>query len=247
MDLSRLAGDVAKKLNRHAPTILTVVAAGGVAATAYLFHQAGAKTASWRHEQEAARDIPVSLDETIQEKWYEYLVPTSIAAATIVCLASANVLNVRRQATLMGAVALVQQTLNRYQEKIREQVGGDVEHLLREEVIRDVAREHFPEVDPNAKGNLFLDVFSGQQFYSDEQTIREAMDATNARCEEEGFASLNYFYDRCGGRTTQLGELMGWSDGFPLDIILTPVTFEDGTQGYGLDYVRMPSLGYFEV
>ena len=248
MNLSPLASDVAKNLNRHAPAILTGVSIVGMVATAYLFHQAGVKSTRRIVQEEAERVIPMSLDEKIQMNWYDYLIPTSIGVATVVCLISTNVLNARRQATLVGAYALAQQTFSRYRDKIAEQFGEGPEELLREDIVRDVARETKPEPSVlDQPGMIFLDVFSGQQFISDERTVRQAMDDTNAKCEEDGFATLNYFYDRIGARTTQLGELMGWSDGIPLEVILSPVVFEDGTQGFGLDYARMPFMGYHEV
>jgi hypothetical protein len=189
-----------------------------------------------------------SYRETAEMTWMEYLVPTSVGIATVVCLISTNVLNMKSQATLMGAYALGERTWAKYRSKVQEMVGFDNEKIIRTEVVKDVAAEtKVPSHIHGGGDTVYYDVFSGQMFRSDEATILKAQEHTNERAEEDGFATLNYFYDRIGARTTQLGELVGWSDGIPLDVVLTPVEFEDGVSGYGLDYVRYPFWGYHEV
>lgn len=246
MSLSPLASGVAKKLNHHMPTILTALSVAGVAATAYLFHRAG-KQSTHDLENEAP---DLRWDDKLLITWPNYLIPTSVGIATVVCMVSANVLNTQRQATLIGAYALAERTIAKYRGKVTEMLGVANEGVIREQVVKDVASETVVNPDVFARksdGQLYLDVFSGQQFFSDEESIHKAMDETNEKCEEDGFASLNYFYDRIGARTTQLGEILGWSDGLPLEVLLTPIVFEDGTAGFGLDYKRMPFMGYHEV
>lgn len=245
MSLSPLANGVAKNINRHMPTLLTALSVAGVVATAYLFQKAGKQST----KDLESEDPEMRWDEKFMVVWPNYLIPTSIGIATVVCMISANVLNTQRQATLIGAYALAERTIAKYRGKVAEMLGLDNERVIREQIVKDVAKETVvsPEVYGTGEGVVYLDVFSGQQFFSDDEAIRRAMDDTNAKCEEDGFASMNYFYDRIGARTTQLGELLGWSDGLPLEVVLTPVVFENGTEGFGLDYVRMPFMGYHEV
>ena len=245
---SHLAEQSAKKLM---PTILAVVSTAGVAGTAYLFARAGMKAERRiQHEirvnEEYENRYPTYV-ETAEITWQEYLIPASVGVATVVCIVSSNILNMQNQATLMAAYALGERTWAKYRNKVAEMVGFESESVIRAETVKDVAKETpvTKSVDPN--GQMFMDVFSGQMFNSDEETIRKAQEQTNQKAEEDGFVSLNYFYDRIGARTTMLGEFMGWADGFPLDIILTPVWFEDGTEGFGLDYARPPFMGYHEV
>jgi hypothetical protein len=249
---SNLADGVAKKLSRHVPTILTVVSTIGVVATAYLFARAGMKAErKVQHEvrtNEEYVDRYPTYTEMAEYTWMEYVIPTSVGIATIVCLISANVLNMKSQATLMGAYALGERTWAKYRENVLEMIGLDNEKLIRAETVKDVASDTPVPSKLYGEGDtVYLDVFSGQMFRSDEKTIYEAMTLTNEVAEENGFVSLNFFYDRIGARTTQIGELMGWSDGIPLEVMLTPVQFEDGSNGYGLDYVRYPFWGYHEV
>lgn len=127
-------------------------------------------------------------------------------------------------------------------------VGFENEQVIRTEVIKDVASETKSSGIIQGDGDtVYYDVFSGQMFRSDEQTILKAQENTNALADEDGFATLNYFYDQIGARTSEIGEHMGWMDGHYLDVTLTPVTFEDGTEGFGIDYLKYPSWGYPEV
>lgn len=245
---NHLAGRTAKK---GLPIFLTIFSSIGVAATAYLFARAGMKAErKIQHEvrvnEEYENRYPTYV-ETAEITWMEYLIPTSVGIATIVCLVSTNVLNMKSQATLMGAYALGERTWAKYRSKVAEMVGVDNERLIRSETVKDVAAEVKAPIDIHGEGDtIYFDVFSGQIFRSDEKTIFKAQEETNQKAEEDGFANLNYFYDRIGARTTQLGELVGWSDGIPLDIVFTEVFFEDGTRGYGLDYARYPFWGYHE-
>lgn len=246
---NHLAGKTATKA---LPIILTVASTVGLAATAFMFARAGMKAErTIQHEvrvNEEYDDRYPSYREVAEMTWSEYLIPTSIGIATVVCIISTNVLNMKSQATLMGAYALGERTWAKYRANVAEMIGLDNESMIRAETVKDVASETvIPDKVYGEGDTLYLDVFSGQMFRSDEQTIRKAQEHANERAEEEGFVSLNYFYDRIGARTTQIGELMGWTDGFPLDIVLTPVQFEDGTNGFGIDYERQPFWGYHEV
>lgn len=246
---NHLANTVAKKTNRYLPTILTALSGVGLAGTAFLFARAGIKA-----ERKIQHEVRVNEEydnryptyrETALIVWPEYVIPSSVAIATLVCLVSTNVLNVKNQATLMGAYALGERTWAKYRDKVQEMVGFENEQTIRTEVVRDVASERSGADVVHGNGDtVYLDIFSGQMFRSDEATILKAQEYANARAEEEGFVTLNYFYDQIGARTTQLGEYAGWADGLDLDIVLTPVTFEDGTEGFGIDYTRPPFWGY---
>jgi len=249
---NNLAGGVATKLNRHMPAILTTLSGVGLAGTAFLFARAGMKAErKIQHEvrvNEEYEDRYPSYSETALIVWPEYLVPTSVAVATLVCVISANVLNAKNQATLIGAYALGERTWAKYRDKVAEVVGFDNEQMIRTEVVREAAAETRPSGVIQGDGDtVYYDVFSGQMFRSDEATILKAQENTNARADEEGFITLNYFYDQIGARTSEIGEHMGWMEGHHLDITLTPVTFEDGTEGFGIDYLKYPSWGYPEV
>lgn len=252
MNLQHLASDMAKKLNKQAPTILTVVAGIGVVATAVLFARAGMQAEREVQHQTRVNEEYDDRYPTPQEcagmTWHFYLIPTSIAIATTTAFVCANALNQNRQAALIGAYALAERTWSQYRGKVQEMVGEHGETVIRQEAVKDTAGDRTPSQNLiDSDQEVYMDVFSGQMFNSDEDTIRRAMEFTNEKAEEDGFVNLNYFYDRIGARSTQIGELMGWSDGFPLDIILTPVQFENGIHGWGLDYARYPFMGYHEV
>jgi hypothetical protein len=255
---SSLARGAATNINRHMPTILTALSVAGLAATAFMFHQAGVKsgkhlidrnlrntdvTGQYRYED---REYPAA--ERIQDNWPNYLIPTSIGIATVVCLVSTNVLNTKRQATLMAAYALGERTWSKYKDKVAELMGEEAESTVRSEVIKDMATSTSTGTIIHGDGDtVYLDSYTGQLFRSDEATILKAQEQTCEKAEEDGFVKLNYFFDRVGANMSDLGENVGWSDGFLPDITFTEVFFEDGTRGLGIDYGRVPFWGYHEV
>lgn len=249
---TNLAGNAAKNASKFMPTLLTVVSGVGLAGTAFLFARAGMKAERRiQHEvrvNEEYEDRYPSYKETAYIVWPEYLIPASVGVATLVCLVSTNVLNARNQATLMGAYALGERTWAKYRGKVADVIGFDNEQMIRTEVVRESAAEtKVPSVIHGDGDTVYYDVFSGQMFRSDEATLLKAQENTNAIADEDGFVRLNYFYDQIGARTSEIGEHMGWMDGHYLDIVLTPVTFEDGTEGFGIDYSKYPTWGYPEV
>lgn len=247
--ISHLAG---RRATKALPIVLTIVSSIGVIATATLFARAGMKA-----ERKVAREVRTNEEyenryptyrEVAEITWMEYLIPTSVGIATIICLASTNVLNMKSQATLMGAYALGERTWAKYRDQVAEMVGFENEKIIRTEVIKDVAAETKVPSHIHGEGDtIYYDVFSGQMFRSDEVTILKAQENTNARAMEDGFVRLNYFYDQIGARTSEIGEHMGWMEEHYLDLTLTPVTFEDGTEGFGIDYGKYPTWGYPEV
>ena len=246
-----LTGNTVKN-GRAMSTALTVVSGLGLAATAYLFARAGMKAErKVQHEvrvNEEYEDRYPSYKETALIIWPEFLIPTSVGIATLVCVVSTNILNVQNQATLMGAYALGERAWAKHRSKVAEMLGFENDQVIRTEVVRDLAKEtKVPDHIYGDGDTVYYDVFSGQMFRSDEATILKAQENTNGRAEEEGFIRLNYFYDQIGARTSEIGEHMGWMDGHLLDVTLTPVTFEDGTEGFGIDYGRYPTWGYPEV
>lgn len=249
--MSNLASDIAKKLNRHAPTILTIVGSLGIAATAYFAHQAGVKSArdidAEKVMNEDYQNFPMSADQKVRLVWPNYLIPTSIGVATVVCFITANTMSVKRQTAILGAYTFAMNAYSTYREKMVENLGEETERVMSE----DIAQERAAKLDvPNNKvlGDeeyWIEDAFSGQIFASTPDTIRRALDAVNEKCIEDGYASLNYFYDFVGARSTDLGTLFGWTESSPLDLVLSPVTFKGGVRGFGLEFRGAPSGHFF--
>jgi hypothetical protein len=258
VNLSQLASDVAKNLNRHAPTILTVAGSVGVIATAYYAHKAGEQSAlAIREATEEKLETEQRLltgEEKVKLTWQNYILPTSIGMATLACFIASNVVSTKRQATIVGAAALGNQALQAYREKLAEQLGSDVEQEIREEFVKEQAST--TKLDPKLDRTtligeqIFLDTFSGQQFKSSTEVIREALDQVNLECHRQGYASLNYFYDLIGARTTKIGEIMGWTREIPLDVDLIDITMDvmgENVDAVAIDYRHQPNMEYYRV
>lgn len=245
--LTRTLGNVSKK---HAPTILTALGVIGVGATSYLSARAGYRSAEEIIRREVLGDHLLDAKEKVQVTWKNYIPPVSTGFATLAFLISSNVISVKRQAALIGAYALSERFLNVYKDKMIEVMGVDAEQQARAEIIRDQAQvtstEKFGEIPVDK--SIFLDSLSGQYFLSDLEIIRKAMNDTNQKVIQEGYASMNYFYSLIGARRTQIGEVIGWNSDRLMDIVITHgLKTEDGEPCTGLDYNEMPTMEYHRV
>lgn len=249
MDLSKITHDILKVAHKHSPTILTVVGGLGVAATAYFSHRAGMKSArSIDYNERHIVDEPLTAKAKVQLTWQYYIVPLSIGIATVACIATSNVINVKRQTALIGAYTLGERALAVYRDKMVEQLGVEGEKKLREEIVQESAAEvpkTHKHVTATELNDIFVDTFSGQTFVSDLKTVKDAMEDVNRVCCEEGYVSMNHFYGLIGARQTQLGEVMGWTTDRMLELIIVPITKEDGEiMHYGIDYRKQPTMEY---
>ena len=157
-------------LKRHSSTILTVMGAIGVVATAVI----------------AVKDTPKALrilDEAEQEKGEELTVKEKIITAgpvyipavgvsTIACIFGANVLNKRNQAALMSAYALLDQSYKDYKRKVVDIYGEDADKRIIEEVTKEELepRDNTDDTDDNDDSNV-VTIFDGTTMRSFESVL----------------------------------------------------------------------------
>lgn len=251
MDIQKIVRDLGKGINRHSPTILTVLAGAGIIVTAYLSAKAGYKSAVEITTTELIEKRDLEPKEKLALVWKNYIPPLSIGMATLACVISSNVISVKRQTALVGAYAVSERVISAYKEKMIEQLGSEKAEEAQAEIVKETAEAtstngEFTDIPEHQ--SLFLDSLSGQYFVSDIHTVRKAMNDVNQKCIQEGYASMNYFYSLIGARRTQIGEVIGWNVDRMLDLVITEnLATEDGKICTGLDYRRQPTMEYHRV
>ena len=260
MELSSLARDVSKNLNRHSPTILTIIGVAGLAATTYFSHRAGANAMRDVMMEEDLRGVGLTAQQRVQMTWKHYIAPLSIGMATAACMITSNVVSVRRQTALIGAYTIAERAAAMYREKIQEQIGTEAEAEIRKNLVAekaveiaknekiDIKDKELEELHLGPKA-MFIDVLTGQMFITELEEIYKAQLLTNKRCAEEGYASMNYFYSLVGARRTELGEHLGWNTDRMMDLVISEVSDKDsaGVKVYGIDYMEQPMMEYHRV
>lgn len=240
-------------LKRASPTILTILGAVGVVATAVTAAKATPKAMKLceglmlervnNYEKE-----PTKL-EYAKECWHCYIPSALIGAATITCIFGANALNKRQQAAITSAYILLNRTYKEYRDKVRETYGEEAE-----EQIHEAVHESHIEKDTDDK-LLFYDEFSGEYF---ERTMLEVLDAEyqfNRTFVLEGEVKLNDFYEYLNLPKTDLGEVVRWDVDsgimfygyqwieFEHNLVTIDDGAEEGLECYIIHIPYIPSLG----
>lgn len=260
MDISNLARDGAKKINRHTPLALAIIGSAGVIATGYLAYRAGVKaTTRIAHEEktnEAYENTPMTTEQKIKLTWSYYIAPLSMGIATVACVVTGNVISTKRQTALIGAYALGERAFSQYKDKMIETLGLDtekdiVQNLAQEKASSDAAAVYneadIPLID--GKKAMFIDSFSGQRFICQLEEVYKAQEMTNKRVAETGYASMNYFYSMVGATRTELYEVIGWNTDRLMDLIISRVNHEDEDTIpiYGIDFMERPLMEHQRV
>ena len=251
MDIQHLAARIGKELQRHAPTIFTALGVAGVGVTAVLVNRAGYKSAEQIIEYEIMTGEVVQDSKVkLQLVWRNYIPAASMALTTAAFVIASNTISVKRQSALIGAYALSERAISAYRDHAEEQLGKGPETKMRELQAQKEIDENPVEdglVDIPMNRDIFLDKFTGQYFGSDLDTVKAAMTEVNRKSMEEGYASMNYWFSLIGGRRTDIGEIMGWTEDRMLDVDLFPLKTKDGRDCTVIDYRRQPIMEYHRV
>lgn len=151
---------VLQALKKSSPTILSVLACVGVAATAYLAAKAVPKASdrkwaarikkdpqndTYYYDNEPAVEAEVYPKLTKKETFLAVApayIPAAISClATMACILGANVLNKKTQASLMSAYMLTNQHFNEYRKAAKEVYGEDADDKIQSQVAFDVVNK----------------------------------------------------------------------------------------------------------
>lgn len=240
-------------LSDNSPLILTYLSVAGVVSTTLLAVRATPlafdKIAKlkWDAESENKAVEPTDVVKTI---WKDYT-PTLISGAfTIACIIGANAIQSRKNAAIVSVYSLTETALKEYQSKVKEMYGEDKEKKVRAEITKD--RMTSDSVENN---NVFItglgeqlcyDSFTGRYFKSDIETIRKAQNDINSKVIRDMYASHNDFYTMIGLAKTGLGEEVGWTVDYQMDIEFTSHLAENGIPCLCLEYRTEPKAGYYK-
>ena len=124
-------------LKRHSSTILTVMGAIGVGATAVIAVKDTPKALRILDEAEQEKGEELTVKEKIITAGPVYIPAIAVGVSTIACIFGANALNKRNQATLMSAYALLDQSYKDYKRKVSDIYGEDADKRIIEEVAKE--------------------------------------------------------------------------------------------------------------
>lgn len=201
-------------LKEQSPTILTCVGAAGVVITSVMAARATLKAAKIIENAESEKGETLTTKEKIKVAGPVYIPTVIIGATTIACVVGSNILNKRKQAALISAYKMLDESFSEYRNKVEELYGDGANKEIKKELVKDKYEEEKP-VD-NGK-QLFYDDFSKRYFESTKEDVLAAEYEMNKTLNREYGVYLNELYDLLGLEPTKSGEVLGWSVGQMMD------------------------------
>jgi hypothetical protein len=247
-------------LRRNSSTILTVVGAVGVVATAVMAVKATPKAMKLIDKAKEEKGEELTKWETVKVAGPTYI-PTALAGmGTIACIVGSNVISKHQQAALMSAYALLDSSYKDYKNKVDELYGEDAGKEVRAEIAKDKYTGDHEPLDNDKE--LFYDFYSGRYFESTKEAVMWAQYETNRALAMNGAVCVNEFYDfLCNkdveplpeyehiGWTYRMLEEMYWDSWIQFD--WEEIVIEDGDEYDGLTctLIHMPHtpvMDYFD-
>lgn len=260
INIARFAKQLERMATDNSPLILTGLGCIGVVTTSVLAVQAGMSAektvenaravASMKRE---AADPPVvfTRKEKFEMTWKLYLLPVCSAALTVGCVIGAQKINARRAATLAGVLALTQDDLRTYKDKVREKMTGPKAKEVDDEIAESKGRRAIAnsEVVNIPEGDvLCVEAYTGRTFASSRNKIERAENDLNRRM-LNGMgeaASLSEFYDLLGLPHTDPSDEYGWNTVTPLEIKFTSMLTDDRKPALVMSYEEPPFFRSWE-
>lgn len=213
--LAKFAADVRTSMVKHSPEILTGIGIAGMITTTILAVKATPKALKLIEEKKKVEQVdklkPV---ETVKTTWKCYIPAAVTGAASVACLIGASSVNVRRNAALATAYKLSETALTEYREKVIETIGEKKEKSVRDAIAKDKLERdpaNTNQIIITDKGNTrCFDAISGRRFTSDIDKLNKIVNELNRRMLNEGYISLNEFYDEVGLPYLDIGNDLGW-------------------------------------
>lgn len=156
-------------LKRHSSTILTVMGAIGVGATAVIAVKDTPKALQILEEAKQEKGEDLTVKEKIVTAGPVYIPAIAVGVSTIACIFGANTLNKRNQAALMSAYALLDQSYKDYKRKVSDIYGKDADKKIIEEVAKEEL-EPRDSIDDTDDSNV-VTIFDGTTMRSFESVL----------------------------------------------------------------------------
>lgn len=256
MNLTQIASKTQHYAKKNASTILTCMGALGVVGTTLSAIKATLKAIDVLEDEE---EIKIERDNQSLTTFEKALVVTPVyfptillGTATITCIFGANILNKKKQATLVSAYAYLNSSFNEYKDKVKVIYGEDGEKRVRDELAKDkYIQQSMSESD---KDILFFDEYSGRYFESTLFNLQNAVYKLNRTFALEGYTNLNEFYRYVDLPETEYGEVLGWSglkcwevfNNAWIEIKWEDMELPDGLVAQAIRFTIPPEEGYEE-
>lgn len=209
---------VGRQLYRSSPTILTVVASVGVIVTTITAVRATPKAIKLLKEAEAEKGENLTKMEIIRVAGPSYIPSALLGISTIVCIFGANALNQKKQASLMSAYAMLNESYKQYRKSAKIVYGEDADDKIHAEMAKDAMVHTYDwgyqvynmDMDSESERLLFYDLASKKYFRTTMAAVLNAQYHVNRNLAIRGDCSLNEYLSFLGVEGIDGGDDLGW-------------------------------------
>lgn len=215
MNFPGIVNIVTSTMKKHNSEILTGLGIAGMLATTILAVRATPKACLDIEDATEDKGERLTKIETVKVAGKYYIPAAITCVVSTACLIGASTMSARRSAALATAYTVTETALREYKEKTAELVGERKEKEIREAVIQDKL-DKTPVPDTNGVvitghgDTLCYDVFGGRYFKSSMEFLKQAVNDLNERLLQDGYVSLNDFFDFADLDQQKLGDDLGW-------------------------------------
>lgn len=240
--ITSIAKNVGRGISKNSPTILTVMACGGVISTAIFAAKAGLKSGDDIDKEYRSGKL-LDRKEQFKLTWKNYI-PTALSGAlTIGCILGSNKISGDRTAAFASIAAASASTLQEYQSKVVEKIGEKKNQQIRDEISIEHAKRDSGKSEIIFTGNgdyLCYDVMSGRYFRSDINKIKRVENDAREELMREMWITLNDVYYMLGLTGTKLGDYVGWDPDNQPYFSFTSMLSENSEPCLCIDYSVRP-------
>lgn len=249
MNLTQMVAKTQHYTKKNASTILSCLGALGVVGTTLSAIKATPKAIEVLEERDNQSLTTFEKALVVTPVYFPTIL---LGTATITCIFGANILNKKKQATLVSAYAYLNSSFNEYKDKVKAIYGEDGEKRVRDELAKDkYIQQSMSESD---KDILFFDEYSGRYFESTLFNLQNAVYKLNRTFALEGYTNLNEFYRYVDLPETEYGEVLGWSglkcwevfNNAWIEIKWEDMELPDGLVAQAIRFTIPPEEGYEE-
>lgn len=246
MQKAKISKRVGRQLYRSSPTILTVVASVGVIVTTITAVRATPKAVKLLKEAELEKGENLTKVEIIRVAGPSYIPSALLGISTIVCIFGANALNQKKQASLMSAYVMLNESYKQYRKSAKIVYGEDADDKIHVEMAKDAMvatynwgyQVYNMDMDSESERLLFYDLASKKYFRTTMAAVLNAQYHVNRNLAVRGDCSLNEYLSFLGVEGIDGGDDLGWDisymveemDCYWLDFDNYKSTLEDGLE-----------------
>ena len=206
--------------------ILTVLGAGGVIVTGVLAAKETSKALRLLEQAKQEKGAELTKLEIVVNAAPAYLPAVATGASTIVCIFGANVLNKKKQASLVSAYNILSNYQKNYRQSLIDLKG---------------------EIDVNCPDQkvVWYEDNSGASIIRYEREILDAEYHFNRSFAMRGYAYLNEWYDFLGLPHTDDGDVLGWTvedEIYWVDFEHYPVEKDGKISAYCITSMQIPEI-----